>query len=71
MTTFNDWQSELRHYGVLGMKWGIRKDPHAAYEKASAKKRKLDMAANASKSTMISKPSGAPTLLRWSTGSGT
>lgn len=35
-------ETELKHYGVLGMKWGIRKDPDRAYEKASQKLRKLD-----------------------------
>lgn len=42
--------NELKHYGVLGMKWGVRKDrktgerKHAdkAYAKASNKLRKLD-----------------------------
>lgn len=33
---------ELQHYGVLGMKWGIRKDPHKAYEKSYKKLSKLD-----------------------------
>lgn len=32
----------LEHYGVLGMKWGVRKDPDRAYERAGAKLTKLD-----------------------------
>lgn len=33
---------ELQHYGVLGMKWGVRKNPSRAYSKAYQKKRKLE-----------------------------
>lgn len=33
---------ELEHYGVIGMKWGVRKDPERAYERASKKLKKLD-----------------------------
>lgn len=32
----------LEHYGVIGMKWGVRKDPERAYEKAGTKLTKLD-----------------------------
>lgn len=33
---------ELQHYGVLGMKWGVRKNPSRAYAKAVKKKEKLE-----------------------------
>lgn len=29
------------HYGVLGMKWGVRRNPSKAYDKATVKKEKL------------------------------
>lgn len=36
---------DLEHYGVLGMKWGIRKDPQKAYERANKKLTVLDQRA--------------------------
>ena len=33
---------ELYHYGVMGMKWDVRKNPAQAYEKASKKMTKLN-----------------------------
>lgn len=35
-------ESDLTHYGVLGMKWGVRKNPQKAYTKSSAKLRKYN-----------------------------
>lgn len=33
---------ELYHYGVKGMKWGVRRDPSKAYVKASKKRANLE-----------------------------
>lgn len=34
-------ENELTHYGVKGMKWGVRRNPSRAYRKASTKANKL------------------------------
>ncbi len=33
---------ELMHYGVLGMRWGVRKNPARAFTRASKKMDRLD-----------------------------
>lgn len=38
----NESEEDVEHYGVLGMKWGVRHDVAKAYSKASAKKMQLE-----------------------------
>lgn len=35
-------QNSLKHYGVLGMRWGVRKNPQKAFAKAQKKMTRLD-----------------------------
>lgn len=38
----SDGRTELYHYGVLGMKWGVRRDRSGTINKAYKKLSKLD-----------------------------
>lgn len=50
-------QPYLAHYGVIGMRWGIRHDPQKAYARASTKFKKLAVKSDKAldKSTKYSK----------------
>lgn len=41
MNEVKQLDNEMKHYGVLGMKWGVRRDPKKAYARASEKLAKL------------------------------
>lgn len=42
VTRVTDNPEDIQHYGVLGMKWGVRHDPAKAYSKATVKREKLE-----------------------------
>lgn len=56
-------QNELRHYGVIGMKWGVRRgNTSKAYEKASKKLNRLNRRVEKQESKMIRKAEKADTI---------
>lgn len=38
---YNDYNNYLSHYGVVGMKWGVRHNTQKAYDKAVKKRNKM------------------------------
>lgn len=48
-----DPEEDAQHYGVLGMKWGVRKDPQKAYERGYQKLNKLDRKVTASERRVV------------------
>lgn len=46
ITIDEDGSPVLAHYGVMGMKWGVRHDPQKAYLKASKKRAHLNAVAS-------------------------
>lgn len=46
---------DLEHYGVLGMKWGVRKDPQKAYERSNQKLSALDRKARKAETKAVRK----------------
>ena len=61
MNNYNE-QDYLAHYGVLGMRWGVRHDRRKAYAKATKKKDRLN--AKAAKATAKAKKATAHTPSR-------
>lgn len=56
MTIYQPYDTNyLKHYGVIGMKWGVRKNPTRALEKSSRKMDKL----NKKKNRLLEKSSTA------------